>query len=285
MSLWEPWSPASLTPRQLHDLRLAAATMTGATRRAVQAEMTLQDWRGSARLADTILGWSRAAGAGGWAAQRTGLPCRGAHAACSGRQRWEEQEPEAAEALRPRAAAHAPHAPPFRTPLASPRLTATAAREALQAHGLPADPRPAPRTLAAGFNRRGSRWRPGRKAQAQQKRKATEAIVEHRKTRPPRRGRGAGQARADGVSSHRPYGPVRSRGAHPRASPSQCSCPRVQGNISPVGPGRRRPRAALWDLRPLIADERCHRRDPASRGAGVKHPSTRRAGSPPDHNG
>jgi hypothetical protein len=91
MSLWEPWSHASLTPSQLHDLRLAASTMTGATRRAVQAEMTLQDCRGSARLADTILGWSRAAVEGGWAAQRTGLPCLGAHAACSGRQRWEEQ--------------------------------------------------------------------------------------------------------------------------------------------------------------------------------------------------
>src|SRR4029450_7911610 len=65
MSLWEPFSRPTLTPSQIQDLRLAASKMTGAARRAFQAEMTLKYCRGSARLAETILGWSRGAVGGG----------------------------------------------------------------------------------------------------------------------------------------------------------------------------------------------------------------------------
>jgi hypothetical protein len=54
MTLWDPFLPPSLTPSQMQDLRLAASKMTGAARRAFQAEMTLQDCHGSARLAETI---------------------------------------------------------------------------------------------------------------------------------------------------------------------------------------------------------------------------------------
>ncbi len=54
MSLWHPFSHPSLTPSQIQDLRLAASKMTGAARRAFQAEMTLKYCRGSARLAETI---------------------------------------------------------------------------------------------------------------------------------------------------------------------------------------------------------------------------------------
>jgi hypothetical protein len=75
MSLWPPSSHPSLTPDQIQDLRRAASKMTGATRRAVQAEMTLKYCHGSARLAETILGWSREAVEVGWAEHRTGLIC------------------------------------------------------------------------------------------------------------------------------------------------------------------------------------------------------------------
>ena len=118
MRLWEPLSQPALTPRQMQDLRLAASKMTGAARRAFQAEMTLQYCRGSARLAATIVGWSREAVAVGWAEHRTGLLCVGAQSACSGRTRWEEQAPAAAAARRQLAAAHAPPDPTFRTTLA-----------------------------------------------------------------------------------------------------------------------------------------------------------------------
>src|SRR5215471_18387604 len=97
MSLWEPFLHPSLTPGQVQDLRLAASKMTGAARRAFQAEMTLKYCHGSARLAETILGWSRKAVEVGLAEHRTGIICLGAQSACSGRKRWEEHHPEAAE--------------------------------------------------------------------------------------------------------------------------------------------------------------------------------------------
>ena len=79
----------TLSASQIQDLRFAAAKMTGAARRAFQAEMTLKYCHGSARFAETVLGWSRAAVEVGLAEQRTGLVCLGAHAAWSGRKRWE----------------------------------------------------------------------------------------------------------------------------------------------------------------------------------------------------
>ena len=122
-----------LSASQIEDLRLAAAQMTGAARRAFQAEMTLKYCQGSARFAETLLGWSRDAVEVGLAEQRTGICCLGAHAAWSGRKRWEEKYPEAAAALRELAEAHAQQDPTFRTTLAYTRLTAKAAGEALRA--------------------------------------------------------------------------------------------------------------------------------------------------------
>ena len=54
MSLGEPFLPPLLTPSPMQELRLAASKMTGAARRAVQAERTLPSWRGSARLAEPL---------------------------------------------------------------------------------------------------------------------------------------------------------------------------------------------------------------------------------------
>lgn len=179
MSLWEPLSQSSLTPSQIHDLRLAASKMTGATRRAFQAEMTLKYCHGSARLAETIVGWSREAVEVGLAEHRTGIICLGAHAAFSGRKRWEEREPEAAEALRQLAEAHAQQEPTFRTTRAYTRLTAAAAREALRAHGIAEEHLPSPSTMAEVLNRMGYRLRKVLKAKPQKKIKATDAIFDN----------------------------------------------------------------------------------------------------------
>ena len=48
-----------LRPSQIADLRLAASTMTGPTRRACQAEMPWKDGGGNPLRADTICGWGR----------------------------------------------------------------------------------------------------------------------------------------------------------------------------------------------------------------------------------
>jgi hypothetical protein len=189
MSLWEPFASPSLTPSQLHDLRLASSKMTGATRRAFQAEMTLKYCHGSARLAETMVGWSREAVEVGLAEHRTGIICLGAHSAFSGRKRWEEQYPEAAAVLRQLAEAHAQQDPTFRTTLAYTRLTAKAARDTLRAHGVAAEHLPSPSTMAAVLNRMGYRLRKVLKAKPQKKLKATDAIFDNlkKKTAPARR--------------------------------------------------------------------------------------------------
>src|SRR6266566_1582963 len=195
MRPWPLFSHPSLPPSQMQDLRLAASKMTGAARCALQAEMTLQYCRGSSRLAETLLGWSREAVEVGLAEHRTGLLCLGAQSALSGRKRWEEKEPEAAEALRQLAEAHAQQDPTFRTTLAYTRLTAAAAREALQAHGIAVEQLPSPSTMAEVLNRMGYRLRKVLKAKPQKKIKATDAIFDNIKKRRGRRGNGTGQTR------------------------------------------------------------------------------------------
>jgi hypothetical protein len=184
---------------QIEDLRLAAAQMTGAARRAFQAEMTLKYCHGSARLAETLLGWSRNAVEVGLAERRTGISCLGGHAAWSGRKRWEEKHPEAAEALRTVAEAHAQQDPTFRTTLAYTRLTAKAASEALRDRSIPATHLPAPSTMAEVLNRMGYRLRKVIKAKPQKKIAETDAIFANLKKRPSQPGRSRRQAVEHGL--------------------------------------------------------------------------------------
>jgi hypothetical protein len=178
----------SLSPSQVADLRLAASHMTGSTRRAFEAEMTVKYCGGNPLLAATIFGWGRRTVAVGLAERRTGIRCLGAQSACSGRKRWEEQSPEAAAALEKLAEAHAQQDPTFRTTLASTRLTANAALDALRAQGYSAEQLPSPSTMAEVLNRLGFRLRTVVTAKPQKKIPETDAIFAHmeKKTRRPR---------------------------------------------------------------------------------------------------
>lgn len=188
-----------VSPNQREDLRLAAAQMSGAARRAFQAEMTLKYCHGSARLAETLLGWSREAVEVGLAERRTGIVCVGGHAAWSGRKRWEEKYPEAAEALRVVAEAHAQQDPTFRTTLAYTRLTAKAAGEALREQGIAESQLPSPSTMAEVLNRMGYRLRKVIKAKPQKKIAETEAIFANLKKRPSESGNARSQAVEHGL--------------------------------------------------------------------------------------
>ena len=165
-----------LRPSQIADLRLAASKMTGATRRAFQAEMALKYCGGNPLLAETIFGWGRHTVAVGLAERRTGIRCLGAQSACSGRKPWEDTQPEAAQALWRLAEAHAQQDPTFRTTLAYTRLTAKAALEAMRAQGYNEDQLPSPSTMAAVLNRMGFRLRKVVKAKPQKKIAETDAI-------------------------------------------------------------------------------------------------------------
>lgn len=173
-----------LLPSQIEDLRLAAAQMSGAARRVFQAEMSLKYCHGSARLAETLVGWSREAVEVGLAERRTGIVCVGAQAARSGRKRWEEKYPAAAQALGELAEAHAQQDPTFRTTVAYTRLTAKAAGEALRAQGIAESHLPSPSTMAEVLNRMGYRLRKVIKAKPQKKIPETDAIFANLKKRP-----------------------------------------------------------------------------------------------------
>jgi hypothetical protein len=191
-------SRPSLRPSHIPALRRAASNMTGAKRRAFEAEMTLKDCAGTPLMAATIVGWGRQTVALGLAEQRTGMSCLGAPSAFRGRKRWEEQHPQAAQALRQLADAQAPQAPTFRTRLPSTRLTAQAAVPALRAQGESAAPRPSPSTMAEVLHRLGVRLRRVGKAKPQKQRKETAALCDtmnKKRLKPCQR-----QASHDGVS-------------------------------------------------------------------------------------
>ena len=174
-----------LTPSHIADVRLAASTVTGAKRRAFEAEMNLKYCAGNPLQAETTFGWSRRTVALGLAERRTGITCLGAQSACSGRKRWEALHREAAEDLRRLAEAHAQQDPTFRTTLAYTRLTAQEAREALRAQGYEEDQVPSPSTMAEVLNRMGFRLRKVVKAKPQKKIAQTDAIFDNieKKTR------------------------------------------------------------------------------------------------------
>jgi hypothetical protein len=175
----------SLTPSQMADLRLAASTLTGAKRRAFEAEMTLKYCEGNPLQAETTFGWSRRTVALGLAERRTGILCLGAQSAFSGRKRWEALHPQVAEALGHLAEAQAQQDPTFRTSLAYTRLTVQAALAALGSQDYGEDQLPAPSTMAAVLKRMGFRLRKVVKAKPQKKIKETDAIFDNieKKTR------------------------------------------------------------------------------------------------------
>ena len=188
-----------ISPQQIADLRFAAGQMSGAKRRAFQAEMTEQYCVGNARQAERLFGWSRETVEVGLAERRTGVTCLGAQAAFSGRKRWEDQQPQAAAALRALAEAQAQQDPTFRTPLAYTRLTANAALAALCAQGFRKKELPAPSTMATILNRLGFRLRKVLKAKPQKKIAQTDAIFENLKKRRTSNGQRGRQALEHGL--------------------------------------------------------------------------------------
>jgi hypothetical protein len=125
-------SQPSLSPSPIADLRLAASKLSGPERRSFEAEMSLKYCQGNPLKAEAVFGWGRQTVALGLAEKRSGIICRGAQSAFSGRKRWEEQHAQAAQARCQLTDAHAQQDPTFRTSLTYTRLTAQSALEALR---------------------------------------------------------------------------------------------------------------------------------------------------------
>jgi hypothetical protein len=172
-------SRPSLTPSQIADLRLAASKLSGPERRSFEAEMTLKYCEGNPLMAEAVFGWGRQTVALGLAERRSGIICVGAQSAFSGRKRWEAQQPQAAQALRQLADAHAQQDPTFRTSLTYTRLTAQSALQTLREQGYTQQQLPSPSTMAEVLNRMGYRLRKVVKAKPQKKIKETDAIFDN----------------------------------------------------------------------------------------------------------
>jgi len=166
---------------------LAASKMTGATRRAFEAAMALPYCQGHPLGAETVFGWNRQTVALGLAEKRSGILCLGAQSAVSGRPRWEDRHPEAAEALCALAESHAQEDPTFRSRLAYTRLTAKAALQALRQQGVERAELPSPSTMATVRNRIGFRFRKVVKAKPQKQVLETNAIFDNIKKKTSKR--------------------------------------------------------------------------------------------------
>jgi hypothetical protein len=176
-------SQPSLTPSQIDDLRLAASKLTGPQRRSFEAEMTLKYCDGNPLKAETVFGWGRHTVALGLAEKRSGIICLGAQSAFSGRKRWEQHHPQAAQALCQLADGHGQQDPTFRTSLTYTRLTAQSALQALREQGYAEAELPSPSTMAEVLGRLGYRLRKVVKAKPQKKIKETDVIFDNIKKR------------------------------------------------------------------------------------------------------
>lgn len=162
-------SKVLLEAEHREDIRLASARMTGADRRAFQAEMTLKYCGGTARRAEDVFGWSRRAVQLGLQEKRTGIVCLGLHTLCCGAKLWEEKHPEVAQALWALAQNHSQQDPTFRTTLAFTRLTAEEAIRQLRAQGFADEVLPSRSCMSKVLNRNGYRLRPVVKAKPKKK--------------------------------------------------------------------------------------------------------------------
>jgi hypothetical protein len=150
--------------------------------------MTLKYCDGNARRAEEVFGWGRQTVEVGLAEKRTGMACLSLHAAFSGRPRWEEKHPEAAQALIDLALSHSQQDPTFRTSVSYTRLTAQRAIDGLRQQGTPEAALPAPSTMAVILNRLGFRLRNVVKSKPLKKLPETDTIFANvkKKTRKPR---------------------------------------------------------------------------------------------------
>jgi len=157
----------------------AAQKLTGAKRRAFQAQVVLDYLNGSARRAEAVFGWSRRTVILGLHELRTGITCVD-NTSARGNRKTEEKWPQLAEDMRSLAEPHSQVDPKFQSPFCYTRMTAKAMRQALIGqkswqHGqLPCE-----NTIGNILNRLGYRLRRVQKAQPVKRVRDTEAIFAH----------------------------------------------------------------------------------------------------------
>src|SRR2546425_4240260 len=128
--LKEGTARADLTEDVIQTIQSAAKLLTGHKRRRFQAETALKYCNGSARQAEKVFGWGRAAVDTGLNELRTGIRCLDAYQ-LRGRKKTEELCPQLEDHVHRLVEPQAQADPKFQTTLAYTRITAKAVREAL----------------------------------------------------------------------------------------------------------------------------------------------------------
>jgi hypothetical protein len=148
----------ALTEDVIQTIQSAAQLLTGHKRRRFQAETALKYCNGSARQAERVFGWGRAAVDTGLNELRTGIRCLDAYE-LRGRKKSEELRPELVDHIHQMVDPDAQADPKFQTPFAFTRITARAVRDALLAVPELNDCVPSRQTVGELLNRIGYRLR------------------------------------------------------------------------------------------------------------------------------
>jgi len=172
-----------LTERQIATMKDAARKLTGAKRRAFQAQVTLDYLDGSARRAETVFGWGRKTVGLGLNELRTGITCVDNFSG-RGNRRTEEKQPQLEQDIRSLAEPESQVDPKFQSPFQYTRMTAKAMREALiEKKGWKSEDLPCENTIGNILNRLGYRLRRVQKTKPVKRVRETDAIFDnvHRK--------------------------------------------------------------------------------------------------------
>ena len=147
-----------LDSKVVHTLRCASQKLTGAARRAFQAEVTRDYCKGSPRIAERTFGWSRVAVQKGLTEQETGDII--ADQERSGRPSYSQRLPNLQDDIRSLVDPNSQTHPTFENTFRYTRITATAVIETLvQVKGYVQDELPAESTMRALLNKMNYRLR------------------------------------------------------------------------------------------------------------------------------
>ena len=148
----------AITEEVIQTIQSAARLLSGYKRRRFQAETAVKYCNGSARQAEVVFGWGRAAVDTGFNELRSGIRCLDAYE-LRGRKKSEVLCPKLIDHIHHLVEPHSQADPKFQTPFAFTRITAKAVRVALQAVPELKESVPCRQTVGELLNRLGYRLR------------------------------------------------------------------------------------------------------------------------------
>jgi hypothetical protein len=168
-----------LTEQNRATIKDAAGKLTGAKRRAFQAQVALDYLNGSPRRAESVFGWARKTVQLGLNELRTGVTCVD-NTSARGNRKTEEKLPQLEQHIRSLAEPESQQDPKFQSPFQYTRITAKRMRQALiEKKGWRDEQLPCENTIGNILNRLGYRLKRVQKAKPLKRIPETDAIFEN----------------------------------------------------------------------------------------------------------